>query len=79
MAPRTVHHYRRVLIKALGQAVTWERLTRNPAVATTPPKVERKKMLAYDISQTASLLETLRPTPHVHSYLACGDVRFAAR
>ncbi|MGX9119552.1 hypothetical protein ACWTU6_23250 [Mesorhizobium sp. BHbsci] len=62
LSPRTVHHYRRVLIKALSQAVTWERLTRNPAVSTTPPKVERKKMLAYDVGQTAILLETLRPT-----------------
>ncbi|AZO47085.1 MAG: site-specific integrase [Mesorhizobium sp.] len=62
LAPRTVHHYRRVLIKALGQAVTWERLSRNPAMASTPPKVERKKMLAYDVPQTATLLETLRPT-----------------
>ncbi|TPK70184.1 site-specific integrase [Mesorhizobium sp. B2-4-15] len=62
LSPRTVHHYRRVLIKALSQAVTWERLTRNPAVATTPPKVERQKMLAYDVAQTATLLETLRPT-----------------
>lgn len=60
--PRTVHHYRRVLIKALGQAVTWERLSRNPARATTPPKVERQKMLAYNVGQTATLLETLRPT-----------------
>ncbi|TIS07173.1 MAG: site-specific integrase, partial [Mesorhizobium sp.] len=60
--PRTVHHYRRVLIRALGQAVTWERLTKNPATATTPPKVERKKMLAYTVEQTAALLETLRPT-----------------
>ncbi len=62
LSPRTVHHYRRVLIKALGQAVTWERLAKNPAHATTPPKVERKKMLAYDAGQTAELLESLRPT-----------------
>ncbi|AZO63025.1 MULTISPECIES: tyrosine-type recombinase/integrase [unclassified Mesorhizobium] len=62
LSPRTVHHYRRVLIRALGQAVTWERLTKNPATATTPPKVERKKMLAYTVEQTAALLETLRPT-----------------
>lgn len=62
LAPRTVHHYRRVLIKALGQAVTWERLARNPASATTPPKVERKKMLAYDVAQTHELLEVFRPT-----------------
>lgn len=62
LAPRTVHHARRVLIKALGQAVTWERLSKNPARATTPPKVERKKMLAYDASQTAELLDAMRPT-----------------
>ncbi|WP_287060303.1 hypothetical protein [Mesorhizobium sp.] len=57
-----VHQLAQVLIKALGQAVTWERLSRNPARATTPPKFERKKMLAYDVGQTATLLETLRST-----------------
>jgi integrase len=62
LAPRTVHHYRRVLIKALSQAVTWERVSRNPAAKTTPPKVERKKMLAYDAAQTGQLIEELRPT-----------------
>lgn len=62
LSPRTVHHMRRVLIKALGQAVTWDRLSKNPALATTPPKVERKKMLAYDVSQTAALLDAMRPT-----------------
>jgi integrase len=62
LSPRTVHHMRRVLIKALNQAVTWDRLTKNPAVATTPPKVERKKMLAYDAGQTAVLIEAMRPT-----------------
>lgn len=62
LSPRTVHHMRRVLIKALGQAVTWDRLTKNPALATTPPKVERKQMLAYDASQTHELLEAMRPT-----------------
>lgn len=61
-APRTVHHYRRVLIKALSQAVTWDRLAKNPAHATTPPKVERQKMLAYDAAQTATLLDAMRPT-----------------
>lgn len=61
-APRTVHHMRRVLIKALSQAVTWERLSRNPATATTPPKVERAKMLAYDAEQTAALIAAFRNT-----------------
>lgn len=62
LSPRTVHHARRVLIKALGQAVTWDRLSKNPAVATTPPKVGRAKMLAYDAAQTATLLDAFRPT-----------------
>jgi len=62
LSPRTVHHMRRVLIKALNQAVTWDRLVKNPALATTAPKVERKQMLAYDAAQTAALLEAMRPT-----------------
>ncbi|MDX0574604.1 tyrosine-type recombinase/integrase [Sinorhizobium medicae] len=62
LSPRTVHHMRRVLIKALNQAVTWDRLVKNPAAATTPPKIERTKMLAYDPDQTAILLEAFRPT-----------------
>jgi integrase len=61
LSPRTVHHMRRVLIKALNQAVTWDRLTKNPAIATAPPKVERTKMLAYDAAQTAELIEAFRP------------------
>jgi len=62
LSPRTVHHYRRVLIKALNQAVIWERIAKNPAAATTAPKVERTRMLAYDAAQTAELLETIRST-----------------
>jgi integrase len=62
LSPRTVHHMRRVLIKALNQAVTWDLLQKNPALASNPPKVERKKMLAYDATQTAELLDALRPT-----------------
>lgn len=62
LAPRTVHHMRRVLVKALGQAVTWDRLLKNPASATTPPKVERTKMLAYDAAQTAVLIDAFRPS-----------------
>lgn len=62
LAPRTVHHARRVLIKALEQAVTWDRLSRNPATATTPPKVARAKMTAYNAAQTAALLDAFRPS-----------------
>ena len=46
LSPRTVTHMHRVLKQALGQAVRWELLTRNPADAVDPPKVERAVMTA---------------------------------
>ena len=52
----------RVLKQALGQAVRWELLTRNPADAVDPPRVERAAMTAYDIRQTAELLQAMRGT-----------------
>jgi hypothetical protein len=60
LAPRTVHHLHRVLKQALGQAVKWEILHRNPADAVDPPKVERKTMQTYDLPQTALLIEAMR-------------------
>jgi integrase len=60
LSPRTVTHMHRVLKQALGQAVRWELVTRNPAGAVDPPKVERTVMMAYDIGQTADLLEAMR-------------------
>lgn len=62
LAPRTVHHMRRVLVKALNQALAWDLIKKNPAMATRPPKIERTAMLAYDVKQTAELLEALRST-----------------
>jgi integrase len=50
----------RILKQALGQAVRWQMLTRNPADATDPPKVEHKRLETYDIAQTATLIEALR-------------------
>jgi integrase len=52
----------RVLKQALGQAVRWDILNRNPAEAVDPPKVERSLMQTYDINQTAELIETMRET-----------------
>lgn len=62
LSARTVHHMRRVLLKALNQAITWELLTKNPAAATQSPKVERKAMLAYDTDQVTAILDRMRPT-----------------
>ncbi|WP_062225700.1 tyrosine-type recombinase/integrase [Aureimonas frigidaquae] len=62
LAPRTVHHMRRVLIKALNQAVVWEMIAKNPAALSKPPKVERKAMSAYGAATTAQLLDAVRGT-----------------
>jgi len=62
LAPRTVGHMHRVLKQALSQAVRWELLTRNPAAAVDPPKVDWKPMQTYDLPQTADLIEAVRGT-----------------
>jgi integrase len=40
----------------------WQLLTRNPADAVEPPKVERKTLQTYDLPQTATLIEAVRTT-----------------
>jgi integrase len=52
----------RLLKQALGHAVRWQMLTRNPADAVDPPKVERATMKTYDMTQTAELLDAVRGT-----------------
>lgn len=63
LSPRSVGHMHRVLKEALGQAVRWELLHRNPCDAVDPPKVEWSPMATYDLSQTAEMLEMLRDHP----------------
>ena len=53
----------RVLKQALGQAVKWEMLVRNPADAVDPPKVDWKPMQTYDLPQTVGVIEAVRSTP----------------
>jgi integrase len=62
LAPTTVIYMHRLIKQSLGQAVRWELLTRNPAGAVDPPKAERAVLIAYDMDQTAELLEALRGT-----------------
>jgi integrase len=62
LSPRTVHHCHRVLKQALAQAVRWQMLSRSPADAVDPPKVERTTMTTYDLIQTGQLIEALRDT-----------------
>lgn len=62
LSPQTVTHMHRVLKQALGQAVKWELLNRNPADAVDPPRTDRGLMQTYDLDQTAELIEAMRPT-----------------
>jgi integrase len=62
LSARTVTHMHRVLRQALQQAVQWQMLSRNPADACKPPKIERKPMRTYDLAQTAELLAAMRGT-----------------
>jgi integrase len=75
LSPRTILHCHRVLSAALRQAVRWRLLPYNPAADVKPPKIERRKVLTYSLTQTADLLEALRGCwMHVPALLAvlCG-------
>ncbi len=60
LSPRTVHHMHVILKGALGHAVKWELLVRNPAAAVNPPKVPRATMRTYDLPTTAEMIEAAR-------------------
>lgn len=60
LAPQTVKHCHRVLKQALGQAVKWQLIIRNPADAVETPRVIRKEPAVLDTEQTVALLEALR-------------------
>jgi len=62
LSAHTVLHIHRILKQALGQAVQWEMIARNPAASVKPPKVPPKPMRTYDLAQTAELLEAMRDT-----------------
>jgi integrase len=60
LSAATVVYMHRIIKHALAQAVRWDLLSRNPADAVEPPKIERSAMATFDMAQTAELLENLR-------------------
>ena len=62
LSPRTVRQMHAIVKSALGQAVKWDILARNPAAAVRGPKVGRAAMQTYDLEQTAELIEVARGT-----------------
>jgi integrase len=62
LSPTTVLHHHRVLKEALGQAVKWQIIPRNPADAVEPPRPTRKEMRVFTPDQIGRLLEAARGT-----------------
>src|SRR6516225_11757191 len=48
LSARSVTYVHRILKQALGEAVSWQMLSRNPADVVKPPKVERREMACLD-------------------------------
>jgi integrase len=69
LSPRTVHHMHRVLKQALGQAIKWGLLKRNPCDAVDPPRVEKREMKTFDTPQTVDALSEMRQTRFLIVYL----------
>jgi integrase len=61
LSPRSVCHCHRILSQALGQAVRWRMLPRNPCDDVNPPRVERATMKVWDVATMADALERARP------------------
>ena len=62
LAPQTVKHCHRLLKQALGQAVRWQLISRNPADVVETPRVIRNAINVLDAEQTIFLLEAIRKT-----------------
>jgi integrase len=60
LSPRSIHHIHRTLKQALGQAVRWQFLPRNPTDYVDPPRVERMEMKVWDMATLASALDRAR-------------------
>lgn len=60
LAPRSVAYIRTVLRVALGQAVKWNLIGRNPAVLADPPRVEKHRITPLTPDQARTLLAAAR-------------------
>ena len=63
LSARTVHHMHRVLRAALGKAVKWNLLIKNPCdmlERKDRPKIERKPVAVMDATDTVKMLEAAR-------------------
>jgi integrase len=57
LEPASVGVVHRTLRLALGQAVTWGQIPRNPALGATPPRRERREYQVWNGRQIAAFLQ----------------------
>jgi integrase len=62
LSAQTVLHHHRLLKQALGHAVKWQLLARNPADAVEPPRVQRQEMQALDAPDLILFMEAAKGT-----------------
>ena len=63
----TVHAHHRLLRTALGHAVRWGHIARNPASMTNPPRPARRKVTVWDSEQVRLFLGEARRTSRYHA------------
>ena len=70
LSSTTVHAHHRVLREALGHAMRWGLLARNPATLTNPPRKQRYAAVVWDEEQVRLFLaKAKRESPYYPLYL----------
>ncbi len=69
LSPSTVKYLHAILSKALGTAVRWQMLHRNPVDAVEPPRATRQEMQYWTAAQVEAFLTAARKTLHYELYL----------
>jgi len=62
LSAQTVLHIHRVFSEALGQAVRWQLLAVNPALAVQPPRAKRPELTIPDAETVERIVETAKGT-----------------
>ena len=60
LSPQSVLHIHRILKEAMGQAVKWQLIARNPVDAVDPPRVPKTEMMFLKQDQVTQLLAQVR-------------------
>lgn len=61
LAPKTIRNIAGTLHAALGQAVRWGWIARNPADSATPPQAKRKQVTVPTAAQVTAVIDHARP------------------